>query len=113
MNTEPINIYVNATYVPDQMADRYDSFWTDARMDTVIQAAKNNNIAIEISNRYKIPSARFIKKAKEAGVKFTIGTNNIDANFSGAQYALDMIKECGLKQSDFYQPVNKRLNGKL
>ncbi|HKK43141.1 MAG TPA: hypothetical protein VJ963_12075 [Bacteroidales bacterium] len=113
MNNEPINIYVNATYIPDKMADRYDSFWTDARMDTVIQAAKNNKIAIEISNRYKIPSARFIKKAKEAGVKFTVGTNNIDANFSGAQYALDMIKECGLKQSDFYQPVNKRLNGEL
>ncbi len=113
MNTEPINIYVNATYIPDQMADRYDSFWTDARMDTVIQAAENNNIAIEISNRYMIPSAKFIKKAKAAGVKFTIGTNNVDANFSGAQYALDMIKECGLKQSDFYQPVNKRLNGKL
>jgi hypothetical protein len=113
MNTEPINIYVNATYLPDQMSDRYDSFWTEARMDTVIQAAKYNNIAIEISNRYKIPSKTFISRAKKAGVKFTIGTNNIDANFSGAEYALEMIKQCGLTQDDFYQPVNKRLNGNL
>jgi len=105
LNTEPVNIYVNSTYLPAQMADRYDLFWTPERMDKVIKAAKNNNIAIEINNRFKIPSAEFIKRGKAAGVKFTIGTNNADENFTGAEYALAMIKECGLTQSDFYLPV--------
>jgi histidinol phosphatase-like PHP family hydrolase len=113
LSTEPINIYVNPTFLPAQMADRYDSFWTNERMDKVINAAKEHNIAIEINNRYKIPSVAFIARAKAAGVKFTVGTNNANKEFSGAQYALDVIKECGLKQSDFYQPVNKRQNGKL
>jgi histidinol phosphatase-like PHP family hydrolase len=113
LSTEPINIYVNPTFLPAQMADRYDSFWTKERMDKVINAAKEHNIAIEINNRYKIPSVAFIARAKAAGVKFTVGTNNANKEFSGAQYALDVIKECGLKQSDFYQPVNKRQNGKL
>jgi hypothetical protein len=108
LNTEPINIYVNSTYLPAQMADRYSHFWTGERMDRVIRAAKNNNIAIEINNRFRIPSSGFIKKAKAAGVKFTIGTNNADENFSGAAYALQMIKECGLSASDFYLPVKKQ-----
>lgn len=107
MNTEPINIYVNSTFLPAQMADRYDQFWTEERMDKVINAAKARNIAIEINNRYKIPSAAFIKRAKNAGVKFTVGTNNADENFSGAEYALKMIKECGLASADFYMPVKK------
>jgi len=107
LNTEPINVYVNSTFLPAQMADRYDFFWTPERMDKVIKAAKDNNIAIEINNRYKIPSAEFIKRGKTAGVKFTIGTNNADENFSGAEYALSMIKECALTQSDFYLPVKK------
>jgi len=107
LNTEPVNIYVNSTYLPAQMADRYDLFWTPERMDKVIKAAKDNNIAIEINNRFKIPSAEFIKRGKAAGVKFTIGTNNADENFTGAEYALAMIEECGLKQSDFYLPVKK------
>jgi histidinol phosphatase-like PHP family hydrolase len=110
---EPINIYVNPTFLPAQMADRYDSFWTEARMDRVIEAAKANNIAIEINNRYRIPSEKFIKRAKEKGVKFTVGTNNIDANFSGAPYAIEMIQKCKLTRDDFYQPVNKRENGQL
>jgi len=105
--TEPINVYVNSTFLPEQMADRYSKFWTADRMDKVIKAAKQGNIAIEINNRYKIPSADFIKRAKAAGVKFTIGTNNADSNFTGAEYALKMIKECGLTQNDFYLPVKK------
>jgi hypothetical protein len=108
LNTEPINIYVNSTFLPAQMADRYSHFWTTDRMDKVIKAAKDNNIAIEINNRYKIPSADFIKRAKKAGVKFSIGTNNTDENFSGAEYALEMIKECQLSQNDFYLPVKKK-----
>lgn len=108
LNSEPINIYVNSTYLPAQMADRYDFFWTHERMDKVIKAAKDNNIAIEINNRFKIPSADFIKRAKLAGVKFTIGTNNADENFSGAEYALKMISECKLAQADFFVPVKKK-----
>jgi hypothetical protein len=107
LNTEPIHIYVNSTFLPDQMADRYDHFWTNERMDRVIRAAKDNNIAIEINNRFEIPSATFIKRAKAAGVKFTVGTNNADENFSGAEYARRMIRECGLKESDFWLPPSR------
>ncbi len=107
LETEPINIYVNATFLPEQMADRYDQFWTEERMDKVIKAAKANNIAIEINNRYKIPSATFIKRAKDGGVKFTVGTNNADENFSGAEYALQMVDECNLTAQDFWLPQKK------
>ena len=107
LNTEPIDIYVNATFLPSQMADRYDLFWTEKRMDEVINAMVVNNIAMEINNRFTIPSAAFIKRAKKAGVKFTVGTNNADENFSGAKYALEMIKECNLTERDFWLPVRK------
>jgi len=111
LNEEPINIYVNPTFLPEQMAGRYDLFWTGERMDKVIEAARQNNIAIEINNRYRIPSYEFLKRAKKAGVKFTIGTNNKDENFSGAEYAREIISRLKLKEDDFYQPVNRRQNG--
>jgi hypothetical protein len=113
LNNEPINIYVNPTFLPVQMSGRYDYFWTDNRIDKVIKAAKDNNIAIEINNRYRIPSIEFIAKAKKAGVKFTVGTNNTNKDFSGAEYALEVIKKCKLTQNDFFEPVNKRQDGKL
>jgi hypothetical protein len=107
ISTEPINIYVNPTYLPERISSKYDELWTESRMDKVIQAAKEHNVAIEINNRFKIPSFRFILKAKNSGVKFTIGTNNIDGNFPGPDYAREMINKCGLKESDFFIPNKK------
>ncbi len=103
--TEPIDIYVNPTYLPDELNNRYDELWTVARMDRVIKALVENQVAFEINNRRKIPSAPFIKRAKAAGVKFTFGTNNGGADdFGRLDYAIEMIGECGLTPQDMWMP---------
>ena len=104
LNNEPINIYVNPTFLPEIIRERYDELWTEERMQKVIDALKENNIALEINARYKIPSVKFIKKAKEHGVKFTLGTNNGASDLGYLEYSLQMIEECGLEPNDFWKP---------
>lgn len=104
MENEPIDIYVNSTFLPDVLQAEYDALWTDERMDKVIDAAIANNIAIEINARYKIPSSTFIKRAKAAGAKFSMGTNNVDKNLGTLDYAIEMIDVCGLEPSDLFKP---------
>jgi hypothetical protein len=101
---EPIDIYANATFLPDQIAGEYDALWTPERMQKVIDAAVKNDVAIEINNRYKIPSAAFIKAAKTAGAKFSFGTNNADANLGRLEYPIQMVKQCGLAWQDIFVP---------
>ena len=101
---EPIDIYANATFLPRQIATEYDALWTPDRMQKVIDAAVKNNVAIEISNRYKIPSAAFIKRAKAEGAKFSFGTNNTDANLGRLEYPIQMVKDCGLAWQDIFVP---------
>lgn len=108
VNTEPVDIYANATYLPDTLADEYDDLWTMERMEKVTDALAANNVAFEISARYKIPSAAFIKMAKEKGVKFTFGTNNTDSNLGHLEYCLQMIEECGLTTNDMFIPEENR-----
>lgn len=104
--TEPIDIHVNPTFLPDELWDRYDELWTEERMNRVVKALVKNQVALEINNRYRIPSANLIKKAKAAGVKFTFGTNNGGANdFGRMDYAIEMIHECGLTPQDMWMPV--------
>jgi hypothetical protein len=107
MESEPINIYVNSTFLPDTLQSEYDDLWTPERMDKVINAAVAHNIAIEINARYKIPSATFIKRAKAAGAKFSMGTNNADRELGTLDYAIQMIEECDLESGDFFKPVKK------
>jgi hypothetical protein len=102
---EPIDIYVNPTYLPDEITDRYDELWTVERMDRVIKSLIKNDVALEINDRRKIPSMVFIKRAKENGVKFTFGTNNGGPDDLGhLEYCLKVIEECGLTANDMWQP---------
>jgi hypothetical protein len=101
---EPIDIYANATFLPEQIAGEYDALWTAERMQKVIEAAVKNDVAIEINDRYKIPSATFIKAAKAAGAKFSFGTNNADAKLGRLEYPIAMVKQCALKWQDIFVP---------
>jgi hypothetical protein len=101
---EPIDIYANPTFLPRQLASDYESLWTPERRHKVIAAAIENDVAIEINNRYKIPSASFIKEAKAAGAKFSFGTNNADAELGRLEYPIQMAKECGLVWQDIFVP---------
>jgi hypothetical protein len=105
VENEPIDIYVNPTYLPDTINAMYDELWTEERMNRVIRALAEKQVALEINNRRMIPSPAFIKRAKKAGVKFTFGTNNAGADDLGRmEYAIRMIKECDLKPGDIWLP---------
>lgn len=102
---EPIDIYVNPTFLPDLIAKDYDRLWTEERMKKVIDAAARNQVAIEINNRYKLPGAAFLRMAKAAGCKFTFGSNNAGAGDLGrSEYGLRMVEECKLAWQDFFVP---------
>ncbi len=104
LNNEPIDIFVNPTFLPAVIANEYDALWTYERMEKAIQAAVKNNVAIEINASYRIPSVRFIKLAKKAGAKFAFGTNNGGRNLGRLEYCLDVIDQCGLTKNDIFIP---------
>lgn len=104
ITNEPIDVYVNPCFLPDAMNDRYDEFWTDERQNKVIDALVKTNMALEINHRYTIPNASFIKKAKDAGLKFAFGTNNYNADFGKLEYCIEMMQECGITAQDMYKP---------
>lgn len=104
---EPIDIWVNPTYLPKQFVMMYDKLWTDERMKIIIDAAVKKNIAIEINSVSEIPSKKFILMAKAAGAHFTFGSNQHGTEVGNIDWCLKIAKECGLKRSDFFIPARK------
>lgn len=104
---EPVNIYVNPCFLPSPMNERYDEFWTEARMNKFIDALVKSGKALEINELYNIPNKAILQKAKDAGVKFTFGSNNVTSNVSNLEYSLRMMKECGITAEDMYKPTIK------
>jgi len=105
INGEPIDFLASPTRLSDVMMADYDKCWTDARVAQLVKALKDNNVAMEINSVSKVPSARIIKAAKAAGVKFTLGTNNNGlGELDRLAYSLRMVEECGLTIDDMWFP---------
>jgi histidinol phosphatase-like PHP family hydrolase len=102
---EPIDIFVNPTFLPASLANDYDRLWTNDRMTRVIEAAVRNGVAIELNDLYHLPGKKFVLMAKAAGCKFTLGTNNTGPHDLGrSEYGLRTAAECGLTGDDFFVP---------
>lgn len=101
---EPVDIYVNPTVLPAALSDEYDDLWTEERMARVIKVLADNDIALEINARYKVPKPGMIIMAKNAGIKFSFGTNNTGNELGQLEYCLEMIEKCGLTPEDIFMP---------
>lgn len=104
LTNEPADIFANPTYIPEDMQADYDKLWTDERINRVLDVMKEHSIALEINPRYKIPSLKIIQMAKDRGLKFTFGTNNVDANFGKLEYCIEAIEQCGITTDDLWFP---------
>jgi histidinol phosphatase-like PHP family hydrolase len=74
-------------------------------MKKVAETAAKNRRAIELNNRYKLPGVAFVRMAKEAGCKFTFGSNNSGPDdLQRCEYGLSMVDQCKLTWQDFFVP---------
>ena len=105
LEKEPIDIYANPTFLPAAIGDDYDRLWTPERMKRVTEAAERNHVAIELNNRYMLPRVQFVRMAKEAGCKFSFGSNNGGPDdLRRCEHGLAMVEQCKLTWQDFFVP---------
>jgi hypothetical protein len=104
ISEEPIDVYVNPFFLPTAMMDDYDALWTDERIARVVDALAEHEVALEVNARYRIPNARTIRAAMEAGVPLTFGTNNAVPEIGKLEYCFEMMDECGITAENMYWP---------
>ncbi len=101
-----INIWATATLLPETLSSEYVQLWTRERMAKVIDAAKRNDVAIEVYNPKRVPSITFLKLAKEKGCLFTTGGLFKENKISEPDYFYEVIDQCKLEYKDIYIPGN-------
>jgi histidinol phosphatase-like PHP family hydrolase len=77
-------------------------------METIIDAAVKNNVALEINAGSGLPHDRFIRMAKKKGAKFSFGTNNFDDKPIDLTRCFDSIELYNLQKADMYVPELRR-----
>ncbi|MBP5321391.1 MAG: hypothetical protein J6334_10420 [Kiritimatiellae bacterium] len=104
LTNEPADIYVNPLYLPRELAPRFEELWTEARVNRVLDLLAKYKIALEINALSRLPGHRVIRMAKARGIKFTFGTNNMDANIGRLEWALEAVAACGIRKEEMWFP---------
>jgi hypothetical protein len=104
----PMDILAIPTFLPDSIAKDHARLWTVGRMRRLVDAAAARNVAIEMNDRYRLPSRAFLQMAKEAGCKFALGTGNSTSNdLRRNEFGLEMIEQLKLAWSDLWMPSRR------
>ena len=101
---DPIDIFACPLLLPYCLEREYKTLWTKKRLQTIIDAAKARDIAIEISDMMRVPDEEFILMAKRAGLKFTFGSDTRDEKTGRLDYCKRVAARCGLTEKDFFRP---------
>ena len=99
---EPVDVYGAPLFLPPSLAGQRDAIWTEARQQQVIDAAVANHVAIEINGARQLPGDAFVRKARAAGAKFTLGHCAVDT--PAADYCFGIREAVGLSRREMYKP---------
>lgn len=105
MATEPIDILANTTYLPAALVARYDELWTEKRWRKIVEAAVKHRVALEISASLKAPRLKLLRVAKEAGAKFSFGSNTRLPKVNTLDYCVQMARQVPLAKADMFTPA--------
>ena len=103
-NPEPLNIFGWPLFLPVCIARDYYKLWTEERMQTIIDALKRRNLAVEINDTAHTPHGEFILMAKKHGLQFTFGSDSRNQQAGRLDYCKYIAKKCNLKRDDFFIP---------
>ena len=106
-NDEPLDILSWPLFLPLSLQREYDALWTRERQETLIEAARRRGVAIEINDLAHTPHAEFILMARQAGLKFTFGSDTRDHRTFRLDYCKRVASLCGLTEADLFLPGRK------
>lgn len=108
----PIEIVAHSTFMPAallKMENDVHAWWTEEREDRFIEAVVANGVALEISNRYRLPHDRLLRKAKEAGARFSLGSDAHRADqVARLDWAVETARRVGIGEDDMFVPEERR-----
>lgn len=108
VRTMPIAIVAHSTFTPAALyaiEDDLDAWWTAEREDRYVEALAASGVALEISNRYQLPHDRLLVKARQAGVRFSLGSDGHSSRqVARLEWAAETARRVGVGEGDLFVP---------
>lgn len=103
----PVQIAAHSTLTPPALLalDDVDAWWTPEREDRYVEAVVESGVALEVSNRYRLPHDRLLRKAREAGARFSLGSDgHTEQQVGRLEWAVETARRVGITDADLFVP---------
>lgn len=104
----PIQIAAHSTLTPPALLalePDVHAWWTPVREDRYVQALVESGVALEISNRYRLPHDRLLSKALQAGARFSLGSDGHTRNqVARLDWAAATARRVGITDGELFVP---------
>lgn len=112
VRTMPIHIAAHSTLTPPalyELEGDVQAWWTDEREDRYVEALAESGVALEISNRYRLPHDRLLRKARQAGVTFSLGSDgHTETQIARLEWAAEAALRAGFTDAQLFVPERRR-----
>jgi histidinol phosphatase-like PHP family hydrolase len=109
VRTMPIQIAAHSTLTPPALhALEPDAaaWWTPEREDRYVEALARSGVALEISNRYRLPHDSLLEKARQAGVRFSLGSDgHTRSQVARLGWAAQTARRIGIPDAQMFVPA--------
>jgi histidinol phosphatase-like PHP family hydrolase len=109
VRTMPIQIAAHSTLTPPALhalEPDVHAWWTPEREDRYVQALVESGVALEISDRYRLPHDRLLQRARQAGVRFSLGSDGHSrAQVGRLGWATEAARRNGIGDRDLFVPA--------
>jgi histidinol phosphatase-like PHP family hydrolase len=102
----PIEIFAHPTLVPYTLRELpAEELWSEADEERLVKALKRNDIAFEVSNRYR-SHARLVQRAVSHGVRLSLGSDGHQREQIGnLEWPLALTRSLGVADDALYDPM--------
>jgi histidinol phosphatase-like PHP family hydrolase len=112
VRTMPIHIAAHSTLTPSAfyaLENDVEAWWTEAREERWVAALAETGVALEISNRYRLPHDRLLRRALDAGVRFSLGSDGHALDqVARLDWAVETARRVGVTDAHLFVPERRR-----
>ncbi len=108
VRTMPVQIVAHSTLLPPallRLEEELDAWWTPEREDRFTEAVVASGVALEISNRYRLPHDRLLGKVAAAGGRFSLGSDgHTHGQVARLEWAVETALRVGITPAQMFVP---------
>ena len=106
LESDLIDVLVHPTWLPEDIRPQTEKLITKDWIESVVDAASDHEVAIEISGAWKVPDEFFIRECLGKGVKLSVGSDAHNASMIGdVRYAVNLLKRVNASSDSIFLPI--------